>query len=433
MIDSRLKRNSSLRRVILIFLALIGWFLCYRLIVDAAKGGLSRLFTTVAIVQPGISAADTAVRLGAKDPEAHYTRAIALVNHEQLEAAALEFQQAIQLRPHHYYEWLDLGVTLDRLNDQDGAVSALRESVRLAPSFAQPRWQLGNVLYRQGKYQEAFDELRIGAASNPALFYSLLELAWVAANGNVSNMENLIKPQNPPSHLGMALFLALHEKGADAARHAKQAGPPANDSDRALLNQTIDELLSTRQFADAYTAWAATHKSRTADGGRGPDQISNGNFLDPIAPNDSGFSWQLSPSPNVAVSIDPVGPSKDSRSVYFYFSGESARGTQFLSQRLLVQPNTRYSVSFATRTQELVTGGPPVISILDITSEPVKILGQSTALPVGTNEWKVSKADFSTGENTVAIIIGLQRLNCSQDPCPIFGRLWLSQFSLSKP
>src|SRR6266480_328790 len=178
-----MKTRMRLRLILRLALALLGLFCCYRLIVGSAKVGYSRLLSTLSIVQSGIEPANAAVRLTPNDPEAHYTLALALINYERLPEAVVELRQAIRLRPYHYYEWLDLGLTLDRLNDQEGALAALKESIRLAPSFAQPHWQLGSFYYRQGRYQEAFADLRLGAKSNPNLSEALLALAWVAADG----------------------------------------------------------------------------------------------------------------------------------------------------------------------------------------------------------------------------------------------------------
>jgi hypothetical protein len=41
---------------------------------------------------------------------------------------------------------------------------------------------------------------------------------------------------------------------------------------------------------------------------RGEGQFLNGDFLEPIIQNDPGFGWQVTPTPNVVVSIDPSGP-----------------------------------------------------------------------------------------------------------------------------
>jgi hypothetical protein len=98
-----------------------------------------------------------------------------------------------------------------------------------------------------------------------------------------------------------------------------------------------------------------------------------------------------------------------------------------MSQIVLLQPKTRYGLKFMGKTDSLVTGGPALIVMLDAVSG--KILGQS-ALPTGTSEWKPIQIDFSTEEDTLAGVIALQRLNCSETPCPVFGRLWLSNFAI---
>jgi tetratricopeptide (TPR) repeat protein len=422
--------NARGQQILRFALALLALLFCYRLIVNSARTGFSRLMSTVSIVESGVEPADIAVRVSPGDPEAHYTRALALSNLGRLQEAVAEFQQTVRLRPHHYYEWLDLGLTLDRLHDQNGALPALNQSVRLAPSFAQPRWQLGSFLYRQEKYEEAFVQLRLGAKSNPLLFDALLNLAWVATGGDVPAIDQLVKPQTTTNHLSLADYLANHGKGADAARHVKEAGEPADEIGRSLLRQTIGDLIATRQFSDAYTAWAISHNTFLRNGKLGPGQVLNGDFLDPIAQNDPGFNWQLSSPTNVSASIDPSGPVLTRQSIVFKFEGDYPAGTSFLSQIVILQPKTRYSLAFMTKTEELVSGGPPLILVFDPTTS--RILGQSNPIPTGTNDWKTSEIDFSTEENSSAITVSLQRLSCTQNPCPVFGRLWLAEFKLTR-
>src|SRR5204862_4468578 len=105
-----------------------------------------------------------------------------------------------QLRPHHDYEWLDLGVTLDRMGDEAGAAVAMKQSVRLAPFFSQPHWQLGNLLFRQSNYQDAFTELRLGARTNRSLVQSMLELGWAAAQQDPKALDGLVQPQTQTDH-----------------------------------------------------------------------------------------------------------------------------------------------------------------------------------------------------------------------------------------
>jgi tetratricopeptide (TPR) repeat protein len=155
---------------------------------------------------------------------------LTLINLQRLPEAVVELRQAIQLRPHHYYQWLDLGVTLDRLGDQAGAAAALQKSVELAPSFAQPRWQRGNLLFRQGTYEEAFQDLRLAVKSNPSLSEGMLELAWVAADNDVNRFEALVKPETSLKRFELAAFLARQEQSAEVVNQIRIAGPTSGRS-----------------------------------------------------------------------------------------------------------------------------------------------------------------------------------------------------------
>jgi Flp pilus assembly protein TadD len=428
---SEVKTKSALLHAIRVCLALPALYCCYLFTVDSARSGISRLLSLNAIIQYEVEPADRAVALTPADPEAHYTRALELVNKQRLDEALVELRQAITLRPHHYYEWLDLGVTLDRSGDQTGAAAALIESIRLAPSFAQPKWQLGNLLFRQGRFEEAFRELRSAAQSNPNLFTGMLDLAWAAADNHFDAFQAFVKPQTAGNHLEIANFLATHGEGAAAAREAKLAGAPKNNHERLLLRQIISTLLAARQFTDAYAAWNVTH---AADPG-GSDTVVNGNFLTPIVKDDVGFGWQLPPVPGVTVSIDPAGPDSHGRSLVLNYAGDPAHSAAPIYQLVLLQPRSRYTLTFSARTESLVSGGPPVIQILDVTGKTPTILAQSKPVVVGTREWTEQQIDFSTfstQEHTFAAMISLQRDPCSESPCPIFGKLWLGRFTLTR-
>jgi len=422
------KPNLLLRQILCFGLALIALFCCYRLIIFSASVGYSRLLSTVAIIQPNIEPADRAVRLTPNDPEAHYTRGLSLVNQQKLPEAVAELQHAIRLRPHHYYQWLDLGVTLQRVGSQAEATAALRESIRLAPSFSQPHWQLGNLLYRQELYDEAFQELRLGAKSNPNLVLAMLDLAWVAAAGDVPRFESLTQPDSGRSHFELARFLARHGKGADSARHARTAGFPKDEDELSFARQAIVDLLLWRSSAEAFDIWLLIHPNSNA----GKGQLLNGDFSEPLLADDLGFGWQLPKSPNVTASIDPSGPTPNSRGLRIEFAGETQGEGQLLYQLLLLVPNSNYSLSFLAKTEELVSGGPPVISILDASSESPVILGRSKPLSPGTPDWTSNVVEFSTPEKSSTVIVALKRMPCSQSPCPVFGKLWLSRFVLTK-
>jgi hypothetical protein len=94
-----------------------------------------------------------------------------------------------------------------------------------------------------------------------------------------------------------------------------------------------------------------------------------------------------------------------------------------------VAPRARYRLQFAVRSEDLVTGGAPFVVVLDANDE--KVLGASDLIKI-EKDWREYMVDFEAPESNGAIKIVLRRNNCESSPCPIFGRLWLDNFSLRK-
>ena len=168
-----------------IVIATLATVLCSWAIWEAARTGIERTLAERAELTGEIDSADRAIKLAPNDAEAHFARGEVLQNSEDYSGASVEFERAVQLRPRDYFLWLMLGVTRDENQDQEGALRALRQAAALAPSYAPPRWQLGNLLLRKGQYDEAFTELRRAAIGNPNLWPNVIDLAWGIYGGDV--------------------------------------------------------------------------------------------------------------------------------------------------------------------------------------------------------------------------------------------------------
>jgi hypothetical protein len=101
-----------------------------------------------------------------------------------------------------------------------------------------------------------------------------------------------------------------------------------------------------------------------------------------------------------------------------------------LSQTFIAKPATTYRLSFAIRTKDLVTGGPPLIVVNDASND--QLLGKSENFPRATTPWTKLNVDFTTLPTSQAAVIRLQRNNCDSSLCPIFGTLWLDEFSVEQ-
>jgi hypothetical protein len=101
-----------------------------------------------------------------------------------------------------------------------------------------------------------------------------------------------------------------------------------------------------------------------------------------------------------------------------------------LSQTVVVEPGKTYRLSFAVRTKDLVTGGLPVILVIDANNN--ELLGQPENLPTATTPWRTLNLNFTTTATSQAVIIRLLRNTCDSSPCPIFGTLWLDEFHVEQ-
>lgn len=394
--------------------------------VVAGRAGISRLLSEYGRIFSLPAALNEAVYLGPADPQAHYSRAVVLAQMGDLAEAAREFEHAAMLRPHDYFLWYRLGRLRDQMGEDEGALAAFRESVRLAPFYARPRWQLGNLLLRMGRNDEAFRELRRAASSDAALLPKAIDLLWGASEGGAQTVAQLIRPESPAERLALARFFATHEQTQEAVEMFRTAGHVSEADRRALLT----DLLAAKRFKEAYEVWASGQEMG-ADQSNGAAGITDGSFENLKSLYDPGFGWQLGRDVQaVRLFIDMTDPHDGARSLLVDWIGNSNPSSPVLSQLVLVEPGARYRLSFAARTREVVTGGLPVITVTDACSKDRHLLTQSQPLPQGTNGWHDYSVEFTTPPATSAVLISLQRQNCSTGPCPIFGRVWLDAFFL---
>ncbi|MCU1265037.1 MAG: hypothetical protein JWM21_1355 [Acidobacteria bacterium] len=416
-------KRPAFRRAVEIILTVLAVIALTWAMLYSGRVATAKLFAKYGTTVVDTAALDIAIGLAPKDAEVHYARG-AVSNYLQQPADALnELELAVSLRPHDYYFWLELGMTRDQLGDQTGALAAFNEAVRLAPYYAQPRWQRGNLLFRKGKYEEAFVDLRQAAASDPSFRPALIDLAWGTSGKDARVTEEILQVQSEKGHYALALFFARHGQADAAVAQFFAAGSVSVENRRDI----IKELLSSRSIAQAYDLWSG--KNGVPPPVRG--SIFDGGFEGSLNRDETGFGWRLlAAQSNLSLSLDGSQPQSGGRSLRIDFSGHGIPLAEIVSQLIPVDPAVRYKLNFAARTHEIVTGGPPLVMVKDANSQA--LLGHSCTLPGGTTGWQIFSVEFSTGASTQAIVVSLQREECTTSPCPIFGSLYLDSFSLER-
>jgi len=401
-------------------LSLLGILCCFWLAWINARVGLARIHYLSGDQEYLLS--DAATKLSPNDPDAHYRRANALLEINQTAEAVKEYEQAVALRPRDFYLWLELGYALVQSGDDAGAHTAYTTAVKLAPHYAQPHQRLGEFLLRTGSREEAFVEFRRAATSDPAQLQELIDLAWKEYGEDGSAVQRVVAPQSPLETLALARSFLEHERTAEAMNLFRAAGVTETPERRQLLA----ELLREKKFVEAYEVWSGSLALRNSGF---MASVTDGGFESELNKDNLGFGWHATErSKKIAVSRDPDMPDSGEFSLRVSFGGDSNPSEDVAKQLLIVKPETSYRVHFAARTQKLVTGGLPFLSVVDASDQ--LLLGRSTPLPADTQGWEKHTIQFRTGSFTQAVNISLRRDKCSSSPCPVFGSLWLDSFSL---
>ena len=399
---------------------------CLWIIWTVTSFGLSRLLVKYALMVGDIAAANEAIKLTPSDAAGHVARAGVLSVGASVEEAEAELERAIALRPLDYYLWLQLGLLRDRGGDSAGALAAFNESVRLASYYADPRWQRGNLLVRMGRYEEAFADLNQAARSDPELVPNLLDLAWGLSKGDLNLTEQLVQIDNNKMRIEFAKFLARRGKATEAIAQFRAVGNVPEGIGRELLGR----LLATNAFKEAFEVWKVTQPGES--GNRQMPTILDGGFEGALTFDEADFGWRVPRRlPATTTSLETGSAHSGSKNLKLEFTGDSAAGTPLVSQLIVVEPSKRYRVSFAARSQDVVTGGLPLAIVNDASGDG-KVLGQSEWLLKGTAPWKVFSFEFAATPTTAGVILSIRREGCTTSPCPAFGSISLDSFSIEQ-
>lgn len=403
----------------------VGMVVCVLGMHSALRVGQARSLANSSLGNGSLAAASEAVRLSPDDPEVYSARAISLLARKEQALAVEDLRRAITLRPRDYKLWGELGIILDRMGNTDAALAAMTEARALAPFYAGPHWDTAVLLQKLGREDEAFKEFRAATASKPALLTKVIEMAWDVYGEDCEAVERAVDPRTTQEQLAVAHFFIGNGKAPEAMSLVRSVNKLSYFDRRRF----VVEFLNAKWFAEAYELWVGMRQKPPITPTAGT--IDDGGFESGRLSDEPGFAWIVSEIPATSLSVDSSNHHNGERSLRINWRGSSDASDEIISQLVLVEPNTRYRLSFMARAQDLVTGGAPVITITDVSQKNDQRLAQSSTPPLDTGGWQNIGVDFTTSNPTRAVRIGVQRESCTEHPCPIFGSLWLDDFSLS--
>lgn len=396
---------------------------CLFIIQASARYGFSQLLTTYSLISGNLDAANKAIQVAPRDADAHFVGGALLSLSGKPDRGAIEFEQAVALRPAYYAFWSELGLLRDQTGDAVGALKAFDEAILRAPFYSAPRWNRGNVLLRSGQYEAAFADLRQAAQNNPDLVPNLIELAWGISRGDVALTEQLAQINDDKLRIAFAKVLVRRGLAPEAIAQLRQV---RNIPETTKL-ELVDQLIEKKAFQEAFALWSNTFE--TANEVAKP-AVYDGGFEAPLSMGEGGFGWRIPPKLEAtSFVLDSSQPHTGSKALRIDFGGDSGPGSALVSQLILVEPSRRYRVNFVSRSQNVVTGGLPFFVVADAAAASIP-LGQSPRVQKGTSDWQFDNFEFTTTPETRAILLTLQRENCPTSPCPIFGSISIDSVSI---
>jgi hypothetical protein len=277
-------------------------------------------------------------------------------------------------------------------------------------------------LLRAQRYDEAFRDLNAAAQSNPDLVPNLVDLAWGFSKGDSALAAQLAQLDSDAKRIAFARLLARQGKAPEAVAQFRAA----HNVPLPVKTELIDQLLARNNFVAAASVWQDLHGIESS--GSSTAALIDGGFEGELSFGERGFGWRVPANLQAtSVSLDAREPHSGERSLRIELNGVANAG--WLSQLILVEPSRRYQINFASRSQEIVTGGLPYLSVTDALTN--QELARSQPFGKGTTAWQVYTVEFASAANTTAVLLTVQRENCTTSPCPIFGSLFFDSFSLA--
>lgn len=374
-----------------------------------------------------------AASMAPRDPLTHWR--IAQVSQkilplDQQGPALAEYEKAVSLSPYDYRFWMALGTAQEQAGDPAKAEQALKRAVALAPAYAYPHWYLGNLLLRNGQYDEAFAELRLASQADPELQPQQFNLIWAIYSNDPEGLKRSIGP-SAAAQAQFALYLLSQKHYEEGLRSWNGLTTEEKKANKDTAQSIVTTLNSDLRFHDAMQVWnEVTSEKFHVEVGR----IFDASFEEPLAYGaETVFGWQVKSASNVSIGIDPNKGHSGARSLRFVFQVRNNIEGITAGQLVPVAPGSDYDFEFYVSTDKLESGSAPLIQIVDASTGAV--LATSQMAPGGTNDWNRINLSFKTGDKTEAVNLKIMRVSCGSEEvpvCPIFGSVWYDDFSLKR-
>ncbi len=373
--------------------------------------------------------ADVAADLAPRDPRAKWLAAMKAresFSEDDLNRSVALLEEAIRLSPSDFRLWIELARGYEQAERYADAERALRHSVSLAPAYAVPHWQLGNFLLRQDRIDEAKAELRRATETSSSYRDQVYALAWNFFGKDPARVEELAA-DTADARANLAKFYADREVGRDAFRIWNTLSPEQKQYYHFVARPMAKKLYDTRFVREAL----AVAREFDIDRDAAEETVNNGGFERSIGDHtETLFGWMIFRNDSKFEAMpDSQIKAEGNRSLRVVFRNFVKPSLYNIGQIVAVQPQAKYRLTFKLRTDNLRSGGPPLLEVAAVTTN--ERLAATAPFAAGSSDWQEVALEFTAPESVDGVEIRTIRVICGEE-CPIAGTFWYDDFKLTR-
>jgi len=368
--------------------------------------------------------------LGPHDPQTHFTAAVLLdktFEPEDAAASLAEYKKAAELSPNNYLVVLALAKAYDRAGDRENANAVFLKARELAPNYSDVKFAYGNFLLRSGENEEeAFRLIAAAAKSRPEYASSAAILALEAAGQNVVEARRMLG-NAPGARAALAIYLLTKDRVEDAAELWAGLPPELKTGKlRADGERLAAKLVEKKHFRLALSVY----NDLKAEPPPALNAVTNGGFESGVSADAANaFGWKIAAGrePQIALA-DKAHSGKVS--LYFVFDTKRADAFREIKQTVAVEPGAKYRLSAFYKSE--LRAAEDVTAHLRVENADGVVLAKCPSFALNS-EWTETGVEFDVpADMPDGIVIKLVRDDCRSPICPISGKLWLDDITLTK-
>lgn len=388
----------------------------------------------------GVEAIHEAIRYDPEEPDYYFQ--LGILYRDQLEyldlsASRKYLERALDLNPHNWRYWLEIGRCYELLDLLKDAEKAYVEATALNPRSAAYRWRLAHFYLRTKNLPASLEQPRTAMKLDPSYRQTSLAVLWKA--GVETDSIEAIWPRDLESQLLLLRFLVEKSKHDGEERQPttdllgrrwnELLGSPGDLSiARAIFY--IDYLMSQQRHQEARLQWIRLARRNGMEDRSFQNKenfIWNGNFENPVT--STGLDWKLSPAQAFTIVQSEKEGLQSSTALRIRFHGTENIDFHGLKQQVLVQPGRVYEFSFHARSQRISSEQGLYFQV--VAASTGKLLAETEPI-LGTTSWKHYSAPFRVPAKSHRISVALRRRRSRRIDGSLRGSVWLDEVRVTE-